>query len=73
MELNLTDKLSPRHGVKTVSFDPRCEYDVPMFCDLTKAFQEDFLSSEQEVAFTNWFDIPHDFKVSRKITPQFIK
>jgi hypothetical protein len=32
--VTLTDKISPRANVKVVTFDPRCEYDVPMFCDL---------------------------------------
>jgi hypothetical protein len=64
---NLDTKQKPK-----VSFDPRCEYDVPMFADISREEVTD-ISERQKVEFVNWFSVPHDFKVSRKVTPQMIK
>ena len=49
-------------------FDPRCEFDVPKFVNIAEEAGKE-LTEQQKTDFVNWFDIPHDFKVSRKITP----
>ena len=50
--------------------DIRCEYDVPRFIDLNIEDDSQYTQVQQDDAqeeeFFKWFQISHDFKVSRK-------
>ena len=52
--------------------DNRCEYDVPRFIDLAAEVDYDtnlhslYEDPQQDEEFFRWFQIAHDFKVSKK-------
>lgn len=47
--------------------DPRCEFDVPKFNDIKCAADE--IKEEIESEYFNWFQTPHDFKISKRWQP----
>jgi hypothetical protein len=51
--------------------DPRCEYDVPRFFDLTDYDpRDDEPSTQEQDDFFRWFVCPHEFKINRRAVPK---